>query len=354
MEKEVRDIRQMIDTFYKELSRAANIPKTSRFNSTWQKYTSQLFKFAYKASRSQILDMDGLFSGQRPETINWSYGNSFLYATTVVTTLGYGNLLPATMFGRIFFIFYATFGIPFLLVTIADIGKFNALMLSHAYRKCVIPFSSWKRKLRGIFRKRQLAKRRGQTHDSSTNPGEMPDSDTDSSSDYVSLRIPMFIVLFIGAVYVVLGAAIFCTWSAKGTTCSSWPSAIFYAFLVSSKITAIGLDGDDGTRATLSTPNVVIFVIYAIIGLSCATMLIDLAGTAYIRKIHRIYGNLRYFSSWIGKVFIAKNTKTTQKFSEEIVHLPEAVHSESHGLKPISASILPENSRILTSRETDI
>ncbi len=42
----------------------------------------------------------------------------------MLTTIGYGNLVPVTFEGRMFCIGYGLFGVPLILITIADIGKF--------------------------------------------------------------------------------------------------------------------------------------------------------------------------------------------------------------------------------------
>lgn len=56
---------------------------------------------------------------------------------------GYGNLVPTTTSGRIACIIFALFGIPLLLVTIADIGKFLSEFLSFLYRS----YRAFKRKV---------------------------------------------------------------------------------------------------------------------------------------------------------------------------------------------------------------
>uniref|UniRef100_A0A0N5A3X0 Potassium channel subfamily K member 18 n=1 Tax=Parastrongyloides trichosuri TaxID=131310 RepID=A0A0N5A3X0_PARTI len=54
----------------------------------------------------------------------WSFSDSILFAFTVITTIGYGNVAPKSFGGRMFCIFYGLIGIPFTLLAIADLGKF--------------------------------------------------------------------------------------------------------------------------------------------------------------------------------------------------------------------------------------
>ncbi|KIH44234.1 Ion channel [Ancylostoma duodenale] len=70
----------------------------------------------------------------------WSFGSSIFFSWTAITTIvkaicasvhvpwgiaaRYGHIVPRTNAGRIAIIFYALFGIPLILVTIADMGRF--------------------------------------------------------------------------------------------------------------------------------------------------------------------------------------------------------------------------------------
>lgn len=47
---------------------------------------------------------------------NWSFGQSFLFTVTVVTTIGYGHIHPLTNTGKTACILYAIIGIPFTLI----------------------------------------------------------------------------------------------------------------------------------------------------------------------------------------------------------------------------------------------
>ncbi|XP_069743861.1 potassium channel subfamily K member 5a [Narcine bancroftii] len=55
---------------------------------------------------------------------NWNWPNAVIFAATVITTIGYGNISPKTSQGRLFCIFYGLFGAPLCLSWISALGKF--------------------------------------------------------------------------------------------------------------------------------------------------------------------------------------------------------------------------------------
>ncbi|XP_076754125.1 TWiK family of potassium channels protein 7 [Xylocopa sonorina] len=59
-------------------------------------------------------------------TERWSVLQAVFFASTVLTTIGYGNVVPSTNSGRMFCILFAFVGIPLTLIVIADWGKLFA------------------------------------------------------------------------------------------------------------------------------------------------------------------------------------------------------------------------------------
>ncbi|XP_020793181.1 potassium channel subfamily K member 5b isoform X2 [Boleophthalmus pectinirostris] len=55
---------------------------------------------------------------------SWDWGNSVIFAASIVTTIGYGNVAPKTERGRVFCILYGLCGIPLCLVWISQLGSF--------------------------------------------------------------------------------------------------------------------------------------------------------------------------------------------------------------------------------------
>lgn len=55
---------------------------------------------------------------------NWNWPNAVIFAATVITTIGYGNIAPKTPTGRVFCIFYGLFGVPLCFTWISELGKF--------------------------------------------------------------------------------------------------------------------------------------------------------------------------------------------------------------------------------------
>ncbi|XP_063852866.1 TWiK family of potassium channels protein 7-like [Scylla paramamosain] len=70
-----------------------------------------------------------------PSTPNysWQFAESVFFASTIVTTIGYGNQAPVTFWGRLFCILFGFVGIPVTLSVISELGTFFANLVSRVY-----------------------------------------------------------------------------------------------------------------------------------------------------------------------------------------------------------------------------
>ncbi|KAL3972556.1 piezo-type mechanosensitive ion channel component 1/2 [Sarotherodon galilaeus] len=68
---------------------------------------------------------------QRPD--RWDFFGSMFFCCTVFTTVGYGEIYPVTLPGKVACVFYAMVGIPLMLLVILDVGDFLAMVMSRAY-----------------------------------------------------------------------------------------------------------------------------------------------------------------------------------------------------------------------------
>ncbi|XP_014242332.1 uncharacterized protein LOC106662629 isoform X1 [Cimex lectularius] len=65
------------------------------------------------------------YSGQK----SWSFLNGIIYVLTVISTIGYGHIVPITTAGRALTIAYAIIGVPLFLTLLADFGKMFTRMI---------------------------------------------------------------------------------------------------------------------------------------------------------------------------------------------------------------------------------
>ncbi len=56
---------------------------------------------------------------------NWNWIDSVFFAISILTTIGFGELHPASPMSRIFAIFYMLFGIPVMFYTITLLGVYS-------------------------------------------------------------------------------------------------------------------------------------------------------------------------------------------------------------------------------------
>ncbi|KAM4636886.1 potassium channel subfamily K member 18 [Discoglossus pictus] len=92
---------------------------------------------------------------QKAPEEQWRFFNSLFFCCTVFTTVGYGNIFPVTLQGKIACMIYAAIGIPLMLLVLADLGDLLAARLSKTFKNAMHAFN----KLKQNLTKRSLKKK---------------------------------------------------------------------------------------------------------------------------------------------------------------------------------------------------
>jgi hypothetical protein len=92
------------------------------------------------------------YLGPDLENLNWEGGGEYLFALTVITTIGYGVFVPSTDDGKIFTMIYAIVGFCVLGYTMGKTMSLIEKILRFLIRGVVIPLIGWlKRKKQNII-----------------------------------------------------------------------------------------------------------------------------------------------------------------------------------------------------------
>ncbi|XP_028129344.1 TWiK family of potassium channels protein 18 [Diabrotica virgifera virgifera] len=90
----------------------------------------------------------------------WSFAGAFLYSLTVITTIGYGNIYPRTLEGKLATIVYAIIGMPLFLLYLSNIGDILARSFKWIYAKCCLcrccPGVAKRRAIRAMKREQRM------------------------------------------------------------------------------------------------------------------------------------------------------------------------------------------------------
>ncbi|XP_065673435.1 TWiK family of potassium channels protein 7 isoform X2 [Hydra vulgaris] len=104
---------KMLFNFFQTLNTSTEIRQSSTFDTLSLTDIQKIDKIIEKISNER----------EEWERSDWTIPKSVFFASTVVTTIGYGNLAPSTAWGRSFCVLYAIIGIPLTLVLLAMVGK---------------------------------------------------------------------------------------------------------------------------------------------------------------------------------------------------------------------------------------
>ncbi|XP_073813978.1 potassium channel, subfamily K, member 16 [Musca autumnalis] len=97
---------------------------------TWQNSTDIILQ-NYQRQIATIIKQG--YDYRTPADI-WSFPAALMFCLSVITMIGYGNMVPRTPWGKGFTVIYATFGIPLYILYFLNMGKVLARSFQFLYR----------------------------------------------------------------------------------------------------------------------------------------------------------------------------------------------------------------------------
>lgn len=142
----------------------------------------------------------------------WQLADAVIFCFTVITTIGYGNVAPATTEGRLFVIFYGLIGVPFTMLVIANLGKFLAELLKRWTRPFVIcfqyapwSFENFRHIHQKCFKSRRVRQKLVTSENSKLPHGELEAEMSQDEADMHQGALSLFIAFIL---YIIVGSFI--------------------------------------------------------------------------------------------------------------------------------------------------
>ncbi|XP_046383960.1 TWiK family of potassium channels protein 7-like [Ischnura elegans] len=189
----------------------------------------------------------------------WDYLQSVFFASTVLTTIGYGNIAPVTFWGRAFCVIFALIGIPLTLTVIADLGRLFASTVAEVgarVRRCAAV----------------LAGAREGLASPTSSPASAPARLLRRAARSVSALAAVACLM----AYLAMGAAIFTLWE-------QWTffEGFYFCFVT---MTTIGF----GDLVPQEPKYMLICTLYILVGLALTSTIIELMRRQYAKSWRRM------------------------------------------------------------------
>ncbi|GMT12754.1 hypothetical protein PFISCL1PPCAC_4051, partial [Pristionchus fissidentatus] len=132
-------ILQQMDRLMQDLLSNVSDPSLTEEEKGWlvDDYTEDIFALIDTPHGSHIFESH--FSNSTENKDMWTLSSAVLFTSTTVIPVGYGYITPISPVSRLFVVIYGIFGIPLVLVTMADAGKFMSNFITQFFTSLTIP-----------------------------------------------------------------------------------------------------------------------------------------------------------------------------------------------------------------------
>ncbi|CAL1546677.1 unnamed protein product, partial [Lymnaea stagnalis] len=211
--------------------------------SEWKdKVNERLKEFEQEIYEAKEKGWDGI-NDYTPRTTKWTYPTALLFSVTIITTIGYGDLVPITSEGKIASMLYAVFGIPLVLLCLTNLGSFLATLYRFTWKHAS---HLWYMCLRSPKRNRPMV----QTSE---------------------VRVPIAVSTLTMIIYILAGAAVFAKWENW-----SFLDGSYFCFITLSTIGFGDFVPGQNTISMDSTAKRVVCALYLLFGLALLSMIFQL------------------------------------------------------------------------------
>ncbi|CAF3338805.1 unnamed protein product [Rotaria socialis] len=252
------------------------------------------------------------YQGERlsDDAKQWNFPEAILYAITVITTIGYGHITCKTNYGKIMTMIYAIFGIPLMLLCLANIGSTMADAFRFIYCNICCSYCHMVKKrrnlraLQSVERSHAASSSIPQSSTTTTLCSHNPQATTNSleqqqstpnvvefvdnlSFDYRKVTIPISVTLSLLSSYLILGALLFSEWE-------KWKflDGAYFCFVTLATIGLGDLVPGKSIESTQVEGKLIICALYVLLGLSLMAMCFNLMQEEVRAKFRRLGNKL--------------------------------------------------------------